>query len=621
MQPSEEIKSRLDIVDFIREYIPLKAAGQNFRARCPFHREKTPSFMVSPDKQIWHCFGCGRGGDIFKFVMEMEGIEFVEALRLLAPKAGVTLKRTDPSVRSERNRLFDILDLARRFYHQQLLTSSKALPARKYLQKRGLTEETITEWQIGYSPDDWRATGDFLRSKGFNDHDIMRAGMVIASNKGGRPYDRFRGRIMFPLADISGQTVGFSARISPDKEEKEKMGKYINSPQTIVYDKSKIIFGLDKARQHIRQQDYAIIVEGQMDVISAHQFGYKNTVASSGTALTSGQLQQIKRYSNNIKLAFDMDEAGQMAADRGISAALSLEMNIKVIELPSGKDPDECLHKDPKIWKKAVANAEHMMDYFIKKTLTKLDLNEIVDRRRAVKEILPMIHKISNRIERDYWLKRLSEEVDVSEQLLKEALGGIKITKEYPKQTRGYKQKNTVVKPKTREEKISELIIAFIFKFPVFIDYVLDHLPMEQMVGSENSAIYKNLVIYYNNITAQTTKAVSIKDSWFAYNDFREWFLKQNYLFNNSKNQPIKIDWLVFLIDKEYSDINIETAKKELIKLISELNENFLKVQMRIIGRKIAQAEKKGDKELAKELAKEFNILSEEYNEVFQNKQ
>ncbi|MCK5357188.1 MAG: hypothetical protein KAJ48_02235, partial [Elusimicrobiales bacterium] len=230
LQPSDEIKQKLDIVDVIREYIPIKPAGMNFRANCPFHREKTPSFMVSPDKQIWHCFGCQKGGDIFSFVQEIEGIDFVEALRLLAPKAGVTLRRQDPKLTSQRNRILDILEMSRKYFHYNLLNSPAAAKAREYLKERGLIEETIEEWQIGYSPDSWDSAIKLLQGKGFKENEIFLAGIIVKSQNSSRFYDRFRARIMFPINDINSNTVAFSARVSPEKEAEEKMGKYINSP-------------------------------------------------------------------------------------------------------------------------------------------------------------------------------------------------------------------------------------------------------------------------------------------------------------------------------------------------------------------------------------------------------
>ncbi|MCD4762066.1 DNA primase, partial [bacterium] len=418
MQPSEEIKAKLDIIDLIREYIPLKAAGVNFRAKCPFHREKTPSFTVSPEKQIYHCFGCGKGGDIFSFIQEIESVDFVGALKILAPKAGVALKRQDPKAASERNRVLDIIDIARRYYSKILIDSNQAKAARQYLKERGLKEEIIDEWQIGFSPDSWDSLSKILLGKGYAEHEIFKAGMNVKNSTSSRFYDRFRGRIMFPINDVNTTTVGFSARVSPEKEAEEKMGKYINSPQTVVYDKSKILFGLDKAKQEIRRSDYAIVVEGQMDVITAHQAGFKNVVASSGTALTAHQVILLKRFTKNIMLAFDMDEAGATASDRGIQEALKQEMNIKVVELKDGKDPDDCIREDKEAWAEAVKTAKPMMQYYFDRTFSGMDLSDIVNRREAASILLNIIVKVGNRIEQDHWLKKLSEKIDVSESIL-----------------------------------------------------------------------------------------------------------------------------------------------------------------------------------------------------------
>ncbi|MDO8261071.1 MAG: DNA primase, partial [Candidatus Magasanikbacteria bacterium] len=387
MQPSEEIKAKLDIVDVIRDYVPLKPAGVNFRACCPFHREKSPSFVVSPEKQIFHCFGCGKGGDIFSFVTQIEGIEFVEALRMLAQKAGVTLQRIDPKINSEKNKVLDIIDLSRKYFHHILRNNKEAQAARDYLKKRGLKDETIDEWQIGYSLDSWDGLLQALLARGYKEAEILKSGMIIKKENTNKHYDRFRDRIMFPINDVNGSTVAFTARINPAKEATDKMGKYINSPQTMVYDKSKILFGLDRAKLEIKANDSVIITEGQMDVISSHQAGFKNVVASSGTALTTEQIILIKRFTNNISLAFDHDAAGAMAADRGIKEAMQADMNIKVIEIPNGKDPDECIKNNPADFERAVKNAKAMMQYYFDITLEKLNVEELEGKREAVKKL------------------------------------------------------------------------------------------------------------------------------------------------------------------------------------------------------------------------------------------
>ena len=618
LQPSGEIKSKLDIVDVIRDYIQLKAAGMNFRARCPFHREKTPSFMVSPEKQIWHCFGCGKGGDIFSFVQEIEGIDFVEALRMLAPKAGVTLKRQDPKLTSQRNRILDILELSRKYYHKVLLESDQAKYVREYLKNRGLTEDTIEEWQIGYSPDGWENICEFLKQREFSENEIFLAGMSIKSNNRPGFYDRFRDRIMFPINDVNGNTVAFSARVNPNKEAEEKMGKYINSPQTLIYDKSKILFGLDKAKMEIKAKDLAVLVEGQMDVITAHQNGFRNVVASSGTALTQEQTQLFKRFTPNIALAFDMDKAGSMAADRGIREAMSAEMNIKVVELEEGKDPDDYIKEDKDAWEKAVEKAKPMMQYNFDKILAELDLDKIEDRRIAAQKLLPIIVKIGNSIEQDYWLKVLGEKIDTKEDLLRETLKSIK-----PKDTtkRDYSErdneKTESVRILSREEKLTELLLAILLKFNSLIEYTLNQIQIDQVAGDLNRQFYKNLVFYYNNIINNDFQDSNLNGdgSLIDYENYRNWLAEENK--NQDENNQLKLlEKLVILGDEEFYDFQEEQVKRELIKIISYLKKNYLLLRMREIEKLISQSEKEKNIDATKELLEEFKVLSDELKEL-----
>lgn len=615
MQPSDEIKEKLDIVDLIRDYIPVKAAGVNFKARCPFHNEKTPSFVISPDKQIWHCFGCGKGGDIFSFIMEMEGIDFVEALRVLAPKAGVVLRRQDPKITSQRNRVLDALDLTRKYYHKVLLESKSSEPARAYLAKRGLSADTIEEWQLGYSPDAWDMIIKFLKTKGFSENEIFLAGLAIKRDNKPGYYDRFRARIMFPINDINSNVVGFSARVSPEKEAIEKLGKYINSPQTVVYDKSRIIFGLDMAKMEIKKEDLAIIVEGQMDVITAHQHGYKNVIASSGTALTNEQIAIIKRYTSNLALAFDMDDAGSIAAMRGIDAAMRADMNISVVELPEGKDPDDCIRKNPDLWQKALADAKQMMQYYFDKTLAKLNLAEVQDKRQGAKILLPIISRLKNEIEQSHWLKKLSELLDTKEEFLREALEKPRDTEEKTFNESTIKQITPV--RKSREEKLSELVLALLIKSPALVEYVLNNLSLEQLVGQENKVIYKNIILYYNNLKNTENDKVSEEQfiDRFSYNSFRQWLLETNQG-EQQENQLNTLDRLVLLGDSEYYEYDENQLKEELIRNIAQLKKNYLLGRMKELGRMITQAEKSSDEKSSDEFMKELNALADELHSI-----
>jgi len=673
LNPTDEIKSKLDIVEVIREYIQLKAAGINFRALCPFHHEKTPSFLVSPEKQIWHCFGCGKGGDIFSFIMEIEGIGFAEALRLLAQKAGVILKRTDPQLVSQRNRLLDMTELAAKFYHQVLSDHPEAVAIRSYLIKRGLDEETINTWQIGYSLPQWDSLVKLLTSKGYSGNEIFLAGLSVKrgfergttnaahanENRNGF-YDRFRGRIMFPINDVNGSVVGFSARVSPEDEAKEKLGKYINSPQTMIYDKSRILFGLDKAKLNIKKQDAGILVEGQMDAITAHQYGFTNVVASSGTALTANQIALLKRYSENLILAFDRDRAGDLAAERGITQAMQAEMNINVIELTGGKDPDECIRQNPESWRQAVAQAKPMMQYFFDKTLAEYDPSQLDQRRQAVKILLSQLVKLANKIEQDYWLKKLSQLTDVAENFLREEIIKLgKRNKQVKTDNEDLLTKDQPVSVKqTREEMLSELILAMMLKFPAHFEYVINHIGPDHLVGEVNQLIYKNLIIYYNKIiefqSKQINQATAESDSGqtgetfntfnrteqlgegkpmeIDCNEFKNW-LRQNELnlirANQDENNQLtvsvcvsRLDKLVLLADKDFYDLSQELAKRELINIVTILKKNYLIIRLKQITKLISQIEKdhstgqEDNKIKLNTLLEEFKTLTEELGEM-----
>lgn len=635
--PSDEIKSKLDIVDVIREYIQLKAAGLNFRAACPFHREKTPSFMVSPEKQIWHCFGCGKGGDVFSFVMEIEGFNFVEALRLLAKKAGVVLKKADPAFASKRNALLDILELSAKYYHKILTGSPAGLEARRYLSERALTDETIEKWQIGYSPESWDSLTNFLKSRGHGEDEIFLAGLIVKKDPAtgsGRAgfYDRFRGRIMFPVHDLNGNIVGFSARLMPAKEAVEKMGKYINTPATMIYDKSKILFGLDKAKMAIKAEDTAVLVEGQMDAIMAEQNGFANVIASSGTALTAEQVNLIKRYSNNLFLCFDMDQAGDLAAERGIAQAMRAEMNIKVIELKGAKDPDECLRNNPDGWRQAVLNAKPVMQYYFDKTFAGLDLKDYEGQNRAEKILLPLIAKFGSKTEQDYWLKKLSQALDANENFLREKLGEV-----VKKQNQADAPAKSSLKAPAdlsrlkpgREQRLSELLLSFALKFPTHLEYVINHIGPDDLAGESNQLLYKNLIIYYNKLIDLWTREGGDFELSINYLGLKKWLSNpENFI----KDSDVKIDGqpdnykclslldrLVLLADKDLYDYTEERARSEIINIAAALRLNYLHNRRRKIARLIAALEKENvsgpDKEeKLKNLMEEFKSLSEEMN-------
>lgn len=421
--PVDQIKQRLNIVDVVGSYIKLQKAGANHKAACPFHSEKAPSFYVSPPREIWHCFGCNRGGDMFEFVKQIEGVEFIDALRILADRAGVVITRQDSRLRNEKTNLLDILKDSTFFYQKELTKNKEAL---SYLRKRGLTNDTLKKFNIGYSPPEengWRNLFNYLKGKGYSAGDMEKAGLVIRKqneenrNQNTDYYDRFRGRIMFPLKDASGRVVGFSGRIFKEKPGFEA-GKYINTPQTILYDKSDVLYGFDLAKVEIRKKDACILVEGQMDVLMAHQAGTENTVAVSGTALTDQHLLKIKRLTETLIMAFDSDEAGLDAAKRSIDLALEKEFEVRAVSLPQGKDPADVILEDKKTWVDSVDKARHIIDFYLDVLAEKYKKDPRHFKLEVQKKVLPYVLSIRSEIEKTHWISEIAQKIDVNERIV-----------------------------------------------------------------------------------------------------------------------------------------------------------------------------------------------------------
>lgn len=427
----QQIKDRLDIVDVVSGYLKLEKTGINFRAPCPFHSEKKPSFFVSPTRQMFKCFGCSESGSIFDFIMKIEGIEFRDALKILARRAGVELPSYNPQLQTKRQRLLDLCDLASAFFEKQLQSSQVGKLVGEYLLKRGLQNETIKQWRLGYAPDEWRALSDFLVGRGYQRIEIIEAGLAVKSEKSQTPYDRFRGRIIFPVFDLNSQVIGFGGRVfdeNPNKpsSQNEVIAKYLNIPNTTLYDKSRVLYGLNFGKMDVRKKDVCILTEGYMDVITSHQAGFVNTVAASGTALTSHQLQLIKRYTPNILTAFDMDAAGGMATHRGIDLAVAQDFNVKVICMPAEMDPADVISEDPKTWEKAINEATEIMEFRFKDALSKFDKSIPANKKEIATVLLPQIKKIPNQIVRSHWMQKLATVLNVSEQSILQEFEKIK---------------------------------------------------------------------------------------------------------------------------------------------------------------------------------------------------
>ena len=421
---------------------------------------------------------CGKGGSIFNFVMEIEGVEFGDALRILAKRAGVELKPISPEwrkLKTERQRLYEICELSTKFFQKQLAESKIGQEAKKYLLNRKISEESIEKWRLGYAPDSWQGLSDFLVSRGYKKEEVEKAGLAI-KNEQGSFYDRFRGRIIFPIFDLSSQVIGFGGRIFKETSSKQpetgsKPAKYVNTPNTLLYDKSKVLYGLDKAKVEIRKKDFAILVEGYVDTIMCHQAGFENAVATSGTALTPYQLAILKRYSEKILTAFDMDVAGDWATKRGIDLAQARGFDVKVITMPKDSDPADIILQNPEKWKELVGEAKSILDFYFEGAFSRFDKTMPAGKKEISKILLPLIKRIPNKIEQSYWIQKLSKELGVQEGDVAEELNKIKLTEEFY----GLEPEEIINLPsKTRKELLEERLITLILisKNPHYLEFV-----------------------------------------------------------------------------------------------------------------------------------------------------
>ena len=416
----QQIKDRLGIVDVVSQYVKLERAGSTLRARCPFHAEKTPSFFVSPERGTYHCFGCGVGGDIFSFVEAVEGLDFKGALKVLAEKAGVELvyERGGKQEKDERGRLFELLETATLFYISQLNDEAK-----KYLKERGLSADTAKAFRLGLATDSWSALSDHLKQKKFSEKEMLDAGVAKKNERGGMT-DKFRNRIMFPIADSAGRVVGFSGRIFGEKASPEAP-KYLNSPETPLFHKSRILYGFDRAKQSLRKLGCAVLVEGQVDLLASHQAGWENTVAVSGTAFTTEHAALIRRMTDNLVLALDADEAGIKAASRAARAALQGGLNVKVARLPSGLDPADLILKEgSEAWKKAIRDSKDVITFLLD-VLQEHAKNADAFRRTVEAVVLPFLADVQSPIAREQHLREIAKRLGVSEQAVGDALAKV----------------------------------------------------------------------------------------------------------------------------------------------------------------------------------------------------
>jgi DNA primase len=480
----DDVKQKTDIVEVVGQYVNLKKSGRNLSAPCPFHSEKNPSFFVYPERQSWHCFGaCNTGGDVLSFVMKKENMDFGEALRFLAARAGIEMPtRVQPDTRKdEKDRQYQVNSAAALYFHNLLLNSPGAGNARRYLEKRGLNEKTVSDFQLGYALDSWEGLKEHL-AREYSEKEILEAGLLVESEDG-RTHDRFRNRLIFTICDNRGRITGFGARVLDDS-----LPKYVNSPQTLVFDKSGTLYGINLAAQAIRQKNQAVMVEGYMDVITAHQNGITNVVASMGTAVTERQVNDLKKLTKNIVLALDADTAGEEAMLRCVDYENSLDIELKVVVLPEGEDPDSVIREDTGKWNDLLVKAMPVLDYVIQMSSSHLDMSSASGRKNLVDKILPYLQRVRNVTKQTHYVNMLSRvsgvKIDTISAALIQNRQSLRNTTIPPKRKSAIKVLETIGRNLIEEE-----ILAFLLKHPEFKERSAG-VPAEYFENSENREIF-----------------------------------------------------------------------------------------------------------------------------------
>jgi DNA primase len=580
MDAVEEIKSRLNIEDVISQYVELKRAGRNFKGLSPFSSERTPSFMVSPEKQIWHDFSSGKGGNMFSFVMEMEGVDFKGALELLARKAGVDLEQYRTSGKrsntKEKERLHEALEAAARFYQQCLLKSQTAI---EYIsKKRKFTKETTFEWRLGYSPNTGDALVSFLRNKGFTDKEIKGAGLSAQRSRG--VGDMFRGRLMIPLQDPQGRVIGFTARLLADDPDAPK---YINTPQTLLYDKSRHVYGLHLAKESIRKTKFVVVTEGNLDVISSHQAGVRQVVATAGTALTEHHLKALGRFTGDIRLSFDADKAGVNATERAIPIASKVGVTLSVITIPSGKDPDELIKQSVKTWQEIIEQPQYALDWLIDRYQALLDINGAVGKRQFSDVILQVVRGLEDPVEQEHYIGRVAELIGVSREALLNKLANPNTPA--PRLKTRKAPETPPDKAALELIKIENHLLALALMQPKLRRYLE---PLKPQVLGEDQA--RGLVAFLNeHPDFATDLKAKPPASWQPLADYGK--------------------MLSLLFEELYQDLETTDLRYEATRLQGQLIERYVKMQKQRIARELERADDARSTQLLETVAKLDNLL------------
>jgi DNA primase len=577
MDAAEDIKSRLSIEDVVGDYIELKRAGRNFKGLSPFNAERTPSFMVSSEKQIWHDFSSGKGGNMFGFVMEMEGVDFKGALEILAHKSGVDLnfyQKGDSKARQRKDKAAKALELATKYYQESLLKNQFALDY--VIKKRHFNKPTLTNFRLGYAPNTGLALVDFLRRRKFEEAEMKLAGLVSQRYSGMR--DMFRGRVMIPLMDTQGMPIGFTARILDDDPNAPK---YINTPQTILYDKSRHVFGLHLAKDSIRRSGFAVVVEGNLDVISSHQAGYTNVVATAGTAITTYHLKAIQRFTDDIRLSFDQDHAGIAAAERAIGVAQDTGVQLSIITIPDSKDPDELIQKDPSAWEKAIHQPQYAMDWLIERYQKIYDITTAHGKRAFSDVLLQIVSRLEDSVEQDHYLLELARLTEVGEAAIRSKLKTIKGETNQPlKRFKTQSVEHVGSDPNMYQDQLISLLVAY-----PSTRRLLEMVPPNLVFSNpERQRVYEYV---------ETNPHVSLNDE----------------IPEDLKDVEDYVKILLFKAEELYNSFDANERLRELRDLIQKLTLKYQKDQKRELTDVIREAENQGDEKRVAELLDEFNNL------------
>jgi DNA primase len=572
----EEVRARLNIEDVIGEYVQLKRAGRNFRGLSPFSGEKTPSFFVSPDKHIWHDFSSSKGGDVFSFIMEVEGLDFRQALELLARRAGVDLSLYQNSGSQElakrKKRLLEANELAARYFQQNLLRNKHALSY--VFEKRGLNKQVVQDFRIGYAPDSGDALVTLLRKNGFKPGELKDAGLT--NRFGG---DLFRGRMMVPLMDTSGQVIGFTGRIIVDEPSAPK---YLNTPQTLIYDKSRHVFGLAQAKEAIRKSDYAVVVEGNLDVVSSHQAGVAMVVATAGTAMTESHLRALSRLSSNIRLSFDGDKAGLAATERAIPIAQTVGVELSIVTLPGeAKDPDELIRQDPALWQQAIDSAEPVVDWVIKQFAAREDLNTAAGKRQFTSAAASVIRALKDPVEQDHYLAQIATMTDTTREALikKLAQSDTPQTVRKPVRTQAAVEQQVAAQP----ERIQDTLLAVALIDPYVQDLFREVNPLV-FRGEERQAVTKYITQNSGKAIEQPPEALQSYEKY--------------------------VTMLLLHPDVDIVDWNAENRIATATQVLRSLQANYQKTDTKEeLLRQEAEARQRGDEKAADEILQRLSQL------------